>query len=1026
MKKFTLEVFYALRCLGKTLLKFPTNSFQKNNFTNLSVHFLMLAVLVSGTFSLTQAQGNVGKMTGENLETKTELSLGAITGSVADSNGNAIVGATVTVTNMSTEIKRTANVNEFGNYVISNLDVGNYTVVGSAYGFEDKKIDNVEVLDASASEIKLILSLRGSVKEEVEVTAENEEAYESVKGDEAIDESIIDGLRKNSEARALIIQKKSMSIMNVIAADGIGKLPDRNAAETVQRIQGVSIERDQGEGRFVSVRGLPPFWSSTTINGNRLPTAEEETTSRATAFDFFPSELIAYVQAAKAYTPDMEVDGIGGGVNFITKTAPVRRALNANIVVGYNNKSSKPVYNVSSTYGNKSRESKFGFILNGSYWNRNWATDNFEARRKGDEGVFRMEFRDYTGIRTTTGLNGAMEYNFTNEHKIYFRSIYGTLSDTETHYKKRVRFDKFNPSNNTARVELQNIYNELITEMIGGDIGGKHTLGSSKVNWSLSTYHNEFKYGDIPTKADNSYFAVKFNQDGVGIKPEYLQNRPKLNGGAGGHRAYWKADGGLLDYNDTDALFGFFRNPSFKTDAQKLKFADLELYKISVKERDNIVFFLNYEQNVNDNFTFKLGTKYRNKDRRAEFEDLFYGWKGANSPYLSNYSQYILSEQPGRAGYLKEISSTIQNNFGPVLSTEGMINFWNNNRNNLEILPSDSLALRFNSGLGRNFDVDETHFSFYGMGTLKTYNKLTILGGLRTTRTKTMVNGYVVEDGSLKRAASTKQYWAILPMVHIKYSPRDKLNIRFAATRSFSRPNFGDISPSGTFISFDNEFKGGNPNLNPTYSWNFDLLGEYYFDNIGIVNAGVFYKSITGPVFNDTYQGAYNGIRGVEFSTPTNGADAWISGVELGINKRLDFLPGFLKYLGTQLNATFMDSEMTKPSGRKVSTPYQASALFNAQLYFEKGRFSSRIAFNQKGEYAIGFGERDIDDLYYGKYNTLDFSTSYRINRNWTIYSDVNNILNNPLIYHYGKTEDRPKQVEYYGLRFNIGIKYNL
>ncbi len=128
------------------------------------------------------------------------------------------------------------------------------------------------------------------------------------------------GTLKNTEARALNLQKNAINITNVIASDGIGKLPDRNAAETVQRVQGVSIERDQGEGRFVSLRGLPPFWASTTINGNRLPTAEEETTSRATAFDFFPTELISYVHVNKSFTPDIEADGIGGGVNFITKT----------------------------------------------------------------------------------------------------------------------------------------------------------------------------------------------------------------------------------------------------------------------------------------------------------------------------------------------------------------------------------------------------------------------------------------------------------------------------------------------------------------------------------------------------------------------------------------------------------------------------------------------------------------------------------------------------------------------------------
>lgn len=890
-----------------------------------------------------------------------------------------------------------------GNFTITNVTKGKISVQISYIGFKTKTVE--VIVKEGKNNLGLLLLEQASQK---------------------LDEVLVSSSRKNSEARALSIQKKSMSILNVIAADGIGKLPDRNAAETVQRIQGVSIERDQGEGRFVSVRGLPPFWSSTTINGNRIPTAEEETTSRATAFDFFPSELISYVQAAKAYTPDMEADGIGGGVNFITQTSPTKQLFNVNIGGGYNDKSGKPVYNASLTYGDKSADGKFGFILNGSYWNRNWGTDNFEARRKGDEGVFRMELRDYNGVRITTGLNAAMEYNFTPEHKMYFRGVYGTLSDTETHYKHRVRFDKFSSATNTARVELQNIYNELITEMIGGELGGVHKMKHGQIDWSMATYHNEFRYGDIPDANNKSYYVLKFNQNNVGINPNYLDNRPKSAGGAGDDRAYWKADGGLLDYSNTDALFGFFSNPSFKMSAANMTFADLELYKISIKERDNIVAALNYEYRVNDAFKLKVGTKFRDKDRRATFEDLYYGWSGATAaPTLAAYGSQLM-EQPGRADFLQEMGSNIQNSFGPVLSTDGMKEFWKNNQGNLSVLPGDSSALQFNSGLGRNFNVDETHLSFYAMGTLVASPQWTVLSGIRTTKTETKVAGYVVENNVLKNVANTKSYWAVLPMLHVKYSPVKDMNLRFAATRSFSRPNFGDISPSGTFISFDNEFKGGNPNLNPTFSWNFDLLGEYYFENVGVVNAGVFYKSITDPVFNDTYQGTYNGIAGVEFSTPVNGADAWIGGIELGVNKRFDFLPGFWQYFGTQLNATFMDSEMTKPSGRKVSTPYQAGTLFNAQLFFEKEGINARIAFNHKGSYAIGFGERDIDDVYYGKYNTLDFSASYQIGKNWTLYTDINNILNNPLIYHYGKTQDRPKQVEYYGIKGNIGVKFSI
>lgn len=914
-----------------------------------------------------------------------------VTGIVSDEN-QSLPGATVTIEGT----KKVIITDSEGRFTISDLKEGQYNLKVSYIGFESKSL-NIEIVDAQNLNLGSIV------------------LYQRQKN---IDEVIISGTLKNSEARALNMQKNAINISNVIASDGIGKLPDRNAAETVQRVQGVSIERDQGEGRFVSLRGLPPFWASTTINGNRLPTAEEETTSRATAFDFFPTELISYVHVNKSFTPDMEADGIGGGVNFITKTPPMKTEFRGTLGTGYNEKADKGVYNLGLLYGGRTKDKKFGYLVNFSHFIRNWSTDNFEARRSGDEGVFRMELRDYQGVRKTTGANAALEYVFSPKSTFYLKGMYGTLSDDETHYKHRVRFDKFSSTNNTARVELQNIHNLLITELTSVSLGGVHQLNKSKIDWDLSYYNNLFKYGNIPDKQNNSYFVIKYTQNGVGINPNYI-----LDKGVG-PRAYWKADGGKLDYKDSDALFGFYSDPNFKMDASQMRFTDLEFYKVYVQERDKIVTGFNHEIDISDKLTLKYGFKYRDKERNARFSDIFYNWSNGTAPFLSEFGQYTTT-QPNGTKYLSEMNAHIGNTFGPVLSTGGMDQFWFQNQGNLTINKTDSEALEYNKALGRNFDVFEKHADAYGMGTYKINDKMTILGGVRLSNTHTKVRGYNVVNNTLTEVENTKDYLAVLPMLHFKYTINDNTNLRFAATRTFSRPNFGDLTPGGTYIEADNEFKGGNPNLNPTYSINLDLMGEYYFSNVGILSGGVFYKSIKDPIFQDSFIGNYNGINGVQFSAPNNGKTAWLGGIELGFNRRFDFLPGFLQYFGTQLNATFMTSEMEKPSGRKVKLPYQASELYNIQLFFEKKGFNARLAYNHKGNFAVEYAEEDLYDSYYGKYSNIDFGTSYQINKHFTVFADVNNILNKPLIYHFGKNQDRPEQVEYYGVRGNIGVKVN-
>lgn len=929
---------------------------------------------------------------------------GTLTGTVSDSSF-PLPGASVLIPNT---IKGTST--DFdGKFTLNNLPSGVITIEVSYIGFNKKSIE-VTIKDNENTDLGII-----------NLTPSSEQLNEIV---------LQTGTKRNSEARALNIQKKSLAILNVIAADGIGKLPDRNAAETVQRIQGVSIERDQGEGRFVSVRGLPPFWSSTTINGNRLPTAEEETTTRATAFDFFPSEMIAYVQAAKAITPDMEGDGIGGSVNFITQTPPTKETLSVTIGTGTNVKAEKANYNGSFTYGNRSENGKLGFLVNISHWNRNWATDNFEARRKGDQGVFRLELRDYTGQRETTGINTALDYKLNANNTLNFKGVYGTLVDEETHYKHRIRFDKYDEANNTTRIELQNINNELITELTAFDFGGEHKLanGSGTLDWNIGTYENEFRYGNIPNAEDNSYFVLKFNQSGVGIKPAYAISRPD---GADDHRAYWKADGGPLDFNNPESIFNVFSDSNFKLDPaqQSLASDGLNFYKVYVNEKDKVVLSINYKHDVNDIFSLKFGGKYRDKERIAEYGDYFYTFN--QDVTLNDLSQYLI-EQPGKSDFLKELTGNASNAFNQVLSTAGMSEFYNLNQGGFSFIPGDSDALASGGGLSRNFTVNEKQYAAYGMATIKPSEKLTIVGGARLEVTKTDVKGFSYDEDNeqLNRVNNKKSYHAFLPMLHVKMKLTDKSNLRAAITRTFARPNFGDISPGVSFSEADNEAQGGNPNLNPTFSWNGDLLFEHYFSNVGIFNAGVFYKKLKDPVFSST-----SFINTIETKRPENGGEAYIAGLELGANIRFDIFAkkGFFSKLGVQTNATFMDSKMTIPNGdingndREINTPYQAKKLYNAQLYYEDDKLNIRAAFNHKGKYIVDFGNQDINDEYYGKYSTLDLSASLQLNKRFSLFLDVNNILNEPLIYHYGENDTaRPKQVEYYGVKGSFGIKYNL
>lgn len=827
-----------------------------------------------------------------------------------------------------------------------------------------------------------------------------------------LEEVTVYGVIVTGEREALAQQREAKNIKNVVSADGIGKLPDRNAAEAVQRVPGVSIERDQGEGRFVAVRGLPSQWNSTTLNGDRLPTAEEETTTRATAFDFFPTELIQRIEVSKALTPDQEGDAIGGQVNFVTKTAPEEFMLGATVAGNYNEKAHGWGYSTNLVYGDRTEDGRWGWLLNGTIWERDWATDNYEPRRGSDGlGVRRLELRDYTGERTTMGFNGGMEFNPNDQTQIFLRAQYGELSDDETHYKHRYRFDK-------DRIELQNIHDELITEFTTFELGGIHEMSSSRLDWKLSTAENKFYYGGIPNSDDRAYFVMRFDQKDVG----YVGLEDRI----GKNYSYNTIDGGNVpgDSPSTHLPEGFRMDPT------QTVLAWANLYKVEVTEKDKMVARANWELDFNEETTLKFGGKFRQKERNASFSDEFYAWDEDNHGPAPTLADFALIGQP-RGGQF-DVGSNVDysQDFSAVARMGDLEDFWNRNRDKFVLVEDESALISNGAALGRNFDVDEDQYALYGMATWEPADNLTVVGGLRLERTETKVSGLVLIENDdtgtsqLVNSVGEKKYNSWLPQVHVRYQLDEDSIVRLALTRSFARPDFGDLNPGGTYLEHDNEFFSGNSDLEPTYSNNIDLQGERYFGELGVVTAGVFYKDIKDPIFQSSSIGNYNGNDGVLFVRPENGDDAKLYGLEFAFARQFDFLPGIWSDFGINANLTVMDSEMTIP-GRSGNTriPGQADLLYNVSGYYDNGSFSARLAVNYKDEYIEEHGSNSDADTYYGDFTSVDFSANYVINDNLSLFAELNNITDEPLKYYIG-SKGRPAQVEYYGVRGQLGFRY--
>ena len=245
----------------------------------------------------------------------------------------------------------------------------------------------------------------------------------------------------------------------------------------------------------------------------------------------------------------------------------------------------------------------------------------------------------------------------------------------------------------------------------------------------------------------------------------------------------------------------------------------------------------------------------------------------------------------------------------------------------------------------------------------------------------------------------------------------------------------------------DREISAGNPNLKATYSVNYDLMVEKYFQNVGIVSGGVFYKNLknfiykysdqnfTSARFEETFPDLKNPIQGTEtwdFAQYRNGDKVDVYGFEVAFQRQLDFLPGkFLKGFGVYANYTFTESKAKGISGEDgvlregLGSPRTAPHMLNGSLSWENNKFSARVSANFTAAYLDEIGDNAFTDAYYDKQFFLDANASYKITKSFRIFAEANNLTDQPLRYYQGEKQYM-RQLEYYKPRYTLGLKYDL
>jgi TonB-dependent receptor len=864
-----------------------------------------------------------------------------IKGTIIDSeNGDEIIGATI--------------------YLKNNPSIG--TISG---------LDGSFVLNGVAFPQTIIVGFVGYEYKEIAVEDENQIQI-SIKTDQyLLNEVLVLGeTRGTTDNSARMLEKTAGNIINIVSARAIEISPDLTVANVIQRISGVTIERNNsGDGQYAILRGMDKRYNYTLVNSVKIPSPDNK--NRYVPLDIFPSELLDRLEVTKALTADMEGDAIGGVVNLIMKDAPSSKQLTVNLATGYtslfterqaqtfnhrnidrrspfekygqgypakvqdfttdnlvlHSEQARPNLFAGFSFGNRYFKQRLGIITAGSYQNSIRGSNSmfFNFSNSSNDAsnlpiLTKGSNRLYTIQQKRLGVHVKMDYRISKRHKLELYNAYMDFSTPQVRDVTAIDFSTgYDPQNGNftqsldtrLRLNQQTIYNSTLK--------GKHDFGKLSMDWSAvySTATN--------STPDNVhvYLGSRVNS--------FTPNPPSVvssSGGSGGMKRRWER-------NSDNDLAGY------------LNFN----YRIASKESSILL---------------SSGLLYRDKQR------------------TSFYNQYNLVPFDDS----KPIGQRTNLIYGIDWNTFDQIKF---NVENPQGSTGDPL----------NYDASEKIGAGYFQSKFE-WQKTLIIAGVRIENTQ---QGYFLKNPTAGVTNdSLQQYTNVLPSVHFRYSIHKDGNLRASYYKSINRPSFFEIVP---YRIIEEEFQErGNPNLNHSVANNFDIRYEFFPRLSEQIMIGFFYKELQNPIEIGIFTEGQN-----SFYMPANFGTAHNAGLEIDITK-------FFNWFGIKANYTYTNSSISTTKVKNIENPdptapdrikqvpveqtrplnNQAANVANFSLLVKKDGWDGQIALAYTGERIYAISRFENNDVWIAGFIQLDASIEKAYNKNITFYAKASNLLDTPMI----------------------------
>jgi TonB-dependent receptor len=916
---------------------------------------------------------------------------GALNGRVTDLSGGVLQGAQIEL--QSRDISVVSNT--LGEFFINDLEPGQYTVNVSYVGFKTFT-KTVEITASQAAHLDVKLGVE-SQNLEVLVTAD----------------------RVSAEAEAVNRERTADNIVQVLPDDVIRSLPNANLADALGRLPSVSLERDEGEGKYVQVRGTEPRLTNTTIDGVNVPSPESGV--RQIKFDAIPADIVESVEINKTLQANMDGDGIGGSINLVTKTAGERPTIAVSGMGGYMPiLGGRPQVESTGTIGQRfGAQKRFGLLVGGSY---DWSgrgiddlepTSDLGTLPNGSTAVWKdaIDVREYRYYRTRWGLAGSADYKLNEGSNLYARLLY---SDFQNYGDRWV----YSLTDNTPDVSLlagngggtgtpsfntQDRRPDIaISSLL---VGGKHVLTSTWYSWDVSASRSR----DISAAPGTANFESALATSNCEFDPAATKSvyRPQF----------------------TPACFSEAYDPT----TMKLRDAQIS-HGLSAQVNLQVAGAMAKRYHIGSHLaSIEIGGKFRNAHK---FDDTY------NVDFAPS-GDIFLNQFPN--GFVNNHYYDNSYKLGYNPNYQSVRNFVNAN-------PADFTSESTFGADPSNYGLTEKVASGYLMNTLDLSNRVRVVAGVRFEGTDLTTLSFDNQTNSLSDRANGS-YVKVLPSASLRYAFTSSTDLRLVYGRGLSRPDPQDIAQSVTFTttgspgSVKNTATLGNPGLKAETADNFDVLVEHYLNPFGMVTAGFFYKNLKDPivtksfVLNNFQPSPIAPVGTYTVTQPLNAGSAWISGFEAAYLQHLTFLPGVLSGLGVSANYGYTASRASGLSGRSDHPRLLRNApnTWNLSPTYDRGRVSIRVglSYNQANISSYNFQDGTdgsdatpgglkgpFGDVYFYSHLQVDAQGSVRLAHGLTFIMYGLNLSNEVFGFYQGQPQFMIQR-EYYTPTIAAGFRWS-